>query len=317
MSYVYGPVLSRRLGPSLGIDPIPFKTCNWNCVYCQLGRSVPLRNERHEYVKNEDVLRELGSVLGALAPGQARWVTFSGSGEPTLHSGLGGLIRGAKALTPLPIAVVTNGALLSRSDVRDDLLPADAVLPTLDAGSEAVYRRINRPAAGLTFAEHLDGLRAFRHAYSGQLWVEVMLVRGINDDDAALDEIGRALEKVRPDAVHVNQPVRPPAEPWTLVPDPGVVARATALFGRTARAVPPAAGDLHLFGSGDVDEAVLAAVSRHPMAVDDVVAALSRWDPFDVRVALDRLAADGRIRTIGRLGRLFWTSAAARYGGHI
>lgn len=315
MPYVYGPVLSRRLGPSLGVDPVPFKTCNWNCIYCQLGRTVPLRNERREYVENEVVLRELGSVLGALAPGQARWVTFSGSGEPTLHSGLGALIRGAKALTLLPIAVVTNGALLSRSDVRDDLLAAHAVLPTLDAGSEAVHRRMNRPAAGLTFAQHLDGLRTFRRAYPGQLWVEVMLVRGVNDDDAALDDIAAALDEVKPDAVHLNQAVRPPAEAWTQLPEPDVLARATALFGRTARVVPPAAGALELFAQNDVDEAVLAAVTRHPMTVDDVVDSLSRWEPLAVRVALERLADGGRIRRMIRLGRPFWTSAAARYGG--
>jgi wyosine [tRNA(Phe)-imidazoG37] synthetase (radical SAM superfamily) len=315
MPCVYGPVLSRRLGPSLGVDPIPFKTCNWNCVYCQLGRSTPLRTERREYVRNEDVLRELGSVLGGLAPGQAGWVTFSGSGEPTLHSGLGRLIRGAKVLTLLPVAVVTNGALLSRPDVRDDLLAADAVLPTLDAGSETVYRRINRPAAGLTFAEHLDGLRTFRRAYPGRLWVEVMLVGGVNDDDDALQDIARALREVEPDAIHVNQPARPPAEAWTLAPEPGVVARATALFGPTARAVPPTSGALDLLGPDGAEEAVAAAVTRHPMSVDEVVAALSCWDAVEVRVALGRLATGGRIRRITRLGRSFWTSAAARYGG--
>ena len=315
MSCVYGPVLSRRLGPSLGIDPIPFKTCNWNCIYCQLGRSVPLRTERCEYVKNEDVLRQLGSALEALAPGQARWVTFSGSGEPTLHSGLGRLIRGAKVLTLLPIAVVTNGALLSRPDVRDDLLAADAVLPTLDAGSEAVYRRINRPAPGLTFDEHLDGLRTFRRAYSGRLWVEVMLVGGVNDDEASLEDIGRALREVEPDAVHVTQPVRPPAEAWTRIPPPDVVGRATAIFGPTARAVSPTSGTFDLQGSDGVEEAVAAAVTRHPMAVDEVAAALSGWDAVEVRLALDRLATGGRIRRITRLGRSFWTSAAARYGG--
>ena len=183
MTYVFGPVPSRRLGQSLGIDPIPQKTCNWNCVYCQLGRSTPMTNERREYIPPDAILAEVTQALRSHSPGEIDWVTFVGSGEPTLHSGLGEMIRRVKACTSLPVAVITNGALLYLPEVRADLVLADAVLPTLDAGSADLYRKINRPWPELTFERVVDGLLAFRADYTGKLWVEVMLVRGMNDSE--------------------------------------------------------------------------------------------------------------------------------------
>ena len=128
MKYVFGPVPSRRLGQSLGVDPIPQKTCNWNCVYCQLGRSTPMINERREYNPSDTILEEVGFALRDHSPGEIDWVTFVGSGEPTLHSRLGEMIRRVKAKTSLPVAVITNGALLYLPEVRADLFPADAVM---------------------------------------------------------------------------------------------------------------------------------------------------------------------------------------------
>ncbi len=140
MKYIFGPVPSRRLGQSLGIDTIPLKTCNWNCVYCQLGRSIPLTNERREYFPQEEILAETKSALAAHPPGEIDWITLVGSGEPTLHNGIGWLIRQVKALTTIPVAVITNGALLHLPEIRAELSEADAVLPTLDAGSAAGNR---------------------------------------------------------------------------------------------------------------------------------------------------------------------------------
>jgi len=178
MKYVFGPVPSRRLGQSLGIDTIPLKTCNWNCVYCQLGRTKPLINERKEYFPPDDILTEVRQALDAHQPGEIDWVTFVGSGEPMLHSGMGYLIRKVKDMTDLPVAVITNGSLLYQPEVRQELLPADAVLPTLDAGTPGLYRHINRPHADLTFDRLLAGLIDFRREYRGKLWVEVMLEPG-------------------------------------------------------------------------------------------------------------------------------------------
>ena len=142
--HVFGPVFSRRLGMSLGIDPIPQKTCNWNCVYCQLGRTTPLTGHRGEFVPAREILSEVHDRLASLDPEGLDWVTIVGSGEPLLNSGIGALIRGIKATTKVPLAVITNGSLFSLPEVRKEILPADAVLPTLDVGSAELFRLLNR-----------------------------------------------------------------------------------------------------------------------------------------------------------------------------
>ncbi len=219
MNYVFGPVPSRRLGQSLGIDTIPLKTCNWNCVYCQLGRTMPLTNERREYVLDENILFEVERALRSRANGGIDWVTFVGSGEPTLHLYLGEIIRRVKTLTALPVAVITNGSLLYLPEVRQELSVADAILPTLDAGTAELYRKINRPHPQITFERLVDGLVAFRKEYRGKLWVEVMLVKGLNDTSQALEDIAKVLHRVKPDAVHINLPTRPPVETWVKPTD--------------------------------------------------------------------------------------------------
>jgi len=181
MNYIFGPVPTRRLGQSLGIDPVPLKTCNWNCVYCQLGRSKPMANERKDFFPADEILAEAKNALLSHQPGEIDWVTFVGSGETTLHASLGWLIREVKKITKLPVAVITNGSLLYKREVRQELLAADAVLPSLDAGTPELYQHINRPYPGLSFESLLDGLIAFSEEYQGNLWVEVMLVKDIND----------------------------------------------------------------------------------------------------------------------------------------
>ena len=176
MKYVFGPVPSRRLGQSLGIDPVPLKTCNWNCVYCQLGRTRPLTNERKNYFPPEDIVAQVQEAMETHKPGEIDWVTFVGSGETTLHAGLGLMIWRVKSLTQLPVAVITNGSLLYLPDVREELAAADAVLPTLDAGNARLYQKINRPHPEITFERIKEGLSAFRKEYQGKLWVEVMLI---------------------------------------------------------------------------------------------------------------------------------------------
>ncbi len=145
MKYVFGPVPSRRLGQSLGIDPVPLKTCNWNCVYCQLGRTRPLINERKNFFPPEEIIDQVKEASEAHKPGEINWVTFVGSGETILHASIGEMIHQVKTLTTLPVAVITNGSLLYLPEVREELLEADAVLPTLDAGNAILYRKINRP----------------------------------------------------------------------------------------------------------------------------------------------------------------------------
>ena len=212
--HVYGPVPSRRLGRSLGVDALTFKSCSFDCVYCQLGRTTNHTIERKEYIPTADILDE---VRRKLENGdKPEYISFAGSGEPTLHSGLGDIIRGIKAMTDVPVVVFTNGSLLWMPEVRADLAAADVVIPSLDGGDAALLDKVNRPAASLDFDRIVEGLIAFRGAFNGQIWLEVMLLGGISDDDASVDAIARLAERIRPDKVQINSVCRPPAETYAL-----------------------------------------------------------------------------------------------------
>ena len=313
MKYVFGPVPSRRLGQSLGIDTIPLKTCNWNCVYCQLGRSQPLINERKEYFPPEAILSEVKAALAQHAPSEIDWITFVGSGEPTLHSGIGWLIRQVKAMTPLPVAVITNGALLYLPEVQEALLAADAVMPTLDAGNSRLYKLINRPHPDLVYERFIEGLRDFRKIYRGQLWIEVMLVHDLNDTAAALQELATVLQAIAPDQVHILLPDRPPAETWVQPADEEGLKRAVAILGDIAHVVPPGEGSFDLGGTDDIVDAILAIITRHPMRQDQLEEALGQWAPGQIQETLALLEKSGRAQKIIRYHTSFWSAAPSHY----
>jgi wyosine [tRNA(Phe)-imidazoG37] synthetase (radical SAM superfamily) len=317
MKFVFGPVPSRRLGQSLGIDTIPLKTCNWNCIYCQLGRTMPLTNERREYVPAEEILLEVEQALRSRLNGEVDWVTFVGSGEPTLHSRIGWLIRQIKLRTNKPIAVITNGSLLYLPEVRKELSVADAILPTLDAGTAELYRKINRPHPEITFERLVDGLIAFRKEYQGKLWVEVMVVRGLNDTPQALEDISKVLQRVKPDAVHINLPTRPPVETWVQPPDDEGLMRAVSILGNIAEVVHPAEGSFDLSGYENVVDAIIGIITRHPMRQDELERTLSRWSLGQVSKALIELEGSGRAQIVERNGIRFWSAAPAYYPDEI
>jgi wyosine [tRNA(Phe)-imidazoG37] synthetase (radical SAM superfamily) len=311
MRFVFGPLPSRRLGQSLGVDPLPGmpKICNWNCIYCQLGRTVPLSNERGEYFPRESILAEVRDALARHESGAIDWVTLVGSGETTLHAGLGWLIRQIKGATSIPVAVITNGSLLHMPDVRADLVAADAVLSSLDAGNERLYRRINRPWPRLRFDFLRDGLLAFREEYHGKLWIEVMLMKGINDGEEELLEIAAVLRRIQPDQVHISLPSRPPAETEVQLPDGATLERAALILGVRAQVVQPSAGSFDLSGFDDIGEAVLAIIRRHPMGETELRRALEAWAPGRVDEALRQLSASGKAQIVERFGNRFWTAA--------
>lgn len=313
MSYVFGPVPSRRLGKSLGIDPVPLKTCNWNCVYCQLGRTRPLTNQRREYIPCQDLLAEIGQVLSDHQPGEIDWVTFVGSGEPTLHSSLGWLIRRVKQICSLPVAVITNGSTLYLPEIRLALSDADAVLPSLDAGNPRLYRKVNRPWPELTFNRLLEGLIAFRQEYTGKLWLEMMLVQGLNDTEEALTEIASAICRIQPDRLHINLPVRPPAEAWVCLPGESSLQRAQAILGTIADIVLPALSQPVTCYPADLESTILGIITRHPMQETELCSMVGRWTPVDVHEALDALRTSQKVCLIERYGKQFWSAASASY----
>jgi wyosine [tRNA(Phe)-imidazoG37] synthetase (radical SAM superfamily) len=313
MKYVFGPVPSRRLGQSLGIDTIPLKTCNWNCVYCQLGRTQPVTHTRKDYFPPAAILAEVGRALAAHQPGEIDWVTFVGSGEPTLHTSIGWLIEQVKTLTEIPVAVITNGSLLYEPRTRHDLAAADAVLPTLDAGTPELYRRINRPHPEATFERLVSGLVDFRRQYSGRLWVEVMLVRGLNDTEQALRDIASILRRVEPDEIHISLPTRPPAETWVQPADDEGVLRALAILGEVSHVLHPAAGIFDVSSYENLADAVLGIITRHPMRQEELERTLEQAAPRQAGDILAELERSGRVQVVERHGVRFWSAAPSHY----
>jgi wyosine [tRNA(Phe)-imidazoG37] synthetase (radical SAM superfamily) len=313
MKFVFGPVPSRRLGKSIGIDPVPLKTCNWNCVYCQLGRSIPLMNERREYMPRGEIIIEIEQALASHAPGEIDWVTFIGSGETTLHASIGWLIRQVKLLTNLPVAVITNGSLLYLPEMRLELSLADAVLPSLDVGNAQLYRKINRPHPDVTFDRLVKGLIAFSKEYQGKLWIEVMLVKGLNDTEPALKEIAAIMEHIQPDEIHILQPDRPPVETWVQPSDEEGLIKAQAILGNIARVIHPASGSFDLHGSESLVDAVVGIITRHPMREDELIETLKHFSPSKVSATLTKLEISGKAQVVERYGTRFWSASAAYY----
>ncbi|RPJ29194.1 MAG: radical SAM protein [Planctomycetaceae bacterium] len=208
--YIYGPVPSRRLGLSLGIDIVPMKICTLDCIFCQLGRTTEKSTVRRDFVDIDAVIAE---VKSRLAEGvRTDYITIGGSGEPTLNSRLGDLIGGLHKVTDTPVAVLTNGTLFDREDVRAECAKADVVIPSLDAGDEAAFEAVTRPACDISIEKLVSGLSTFRDEFSGQIWLEVFIVPGVNTSPEQIAEMKGLVERIRPNKVQLNTAVRPPTE---------------------------------------------------------------------------------------------------------
>jgi wyosine [tRNA(Phe)-imidazoG37] synthetase (radical SAM superfamily) len=291
MTHLFGPVPSRRLGRSLGVDLVPRKTCPYDCVYCEVGHTTRRTLKRFSY-RAEAIIREVADFLQGGA-GEADFITLAGSGEPTLNQDLGRLLREIKGLTKTPVAVLTNGALLHLAEVRRDLAAADVVLPSLDAAIEETWRAVNRPLPGLTLETIIKGLLAFRREYPGQIWLEILLLKGINDTEEELAALSRVLRDLAPDKVQLNTQVRPGVEDWARALSRAELAAAAAALGPGVEVIasfnggpPPSPAP------GDAD--FLAMLARRPMTAADMARALGLALP-EVKERLRRLVAAGRL----------------------
>ncbi|MFC2171425.1 radical SAM protein [Acidobacteriota bacterium] len=263
--YVYGPVPSRRLGRSLGVSPIVSKTCSYSCVYCQLGRTRNPKTQRTSAFAKEDILSQIVGLSEVTKPD---YITFCGDGEPTLCKDLGWLIQETKAILPIPVAVITNGSLMYRKDVRQDLCRADVVIPSLDAGDEKTFWKINRPHPSLDYTRIVQGLVDFRREFKGQLWLEIMLVRDLNDREEPFGNIKDLLKKINPDRVYLLTPIRPPAESWVKSPEPS---RILEIMNEIEDAVPLTnreKGSIDLQGFTNARTAIVEIGSRHPLRLE-------------------------------------------------
>ncbi|PKL55207.1 MAG: radical SAM protein [Methanomicrobiales archaeon HGW-Methanomicrobiales-6] len=303
--YLFGPVPSRRLGISLGIDLVPYKTCAFDCIYCECGRTTDLTCERREYVPTDRVIAELDDFL-AKAP-DLDYVTFAGSGEPTLHSGIGEIISFIKDRYPrYRVAVLTNSALLVDPEVRAALMPADLVVPSLDAVSEEVFLRINRPSPGITAGRVLEGLLDFVREYTGEVWLEVFIVPGINDTEEEIRLLKDAVAAINPDRVQVNTLDRPGTDIRVRPASRPALERIASMLGGNAEVIGAACTDRALPPeSGDAGEAILATIRRRPCTGADL-AALLGIRPAEVAKHLRALEARALIEQVREKRGIFY-----------
>jgi wyosine [tRNA(Phe)-imidazoG37] synthetase (radical SAM superfamily) len=302
--HVFGPVPSRRLGRSLGVDLVPFKTCSYDCIYCQLGRTTCRTIERKEWVPVDAVLEELKAKLTC----RPDYITLSGSGEPTLHSGLGELIGRIRTLTRVPVAVLTNGSLLGQPEVREAVALADVVLPSLDAPDPERFNAINRPHPEVTFERLVEGLIALREGFAGQYWLEIMLLAGYTDLPAQVRQLAGWVRRIRPDKVQLNTAVRPPTEEHATAVSPRRLAQLAAIFEPRAEVVAGHRGSQAPGSPSPSSEAVLTLLRRRPCTIEDVARGLS-IKPAEVVKTLTGLETGGQVQHARHRGLVFYRMA--------
>ncbi len=294
LKYVFGPVPSRRLGRSLGVSPIPKKTCNYSCVYCQLGRTDKMTNTRREYFPLEEILEEFDQCLGDLE--RCDVVSIVGEGEPTLYSRLGELIVGIQQRTDKPVAVITNAALMGDPDVRAELRYADIVLPSLDSYDAESWHRIDRPHGHLDYDEMMEGLDLFTNTFTGQIYMEIMLMKGMNDSREDLEKFGAILKRLHYDRLYINTPVRPPAEPDVSVSTPETIALATELLGGIS--IDALASGSFFSEIKDDYEAILSIIGRHPMNQHEIGGFLASRKNPNPAALLEKLSHDPAVTPV-------------------
>lgn len=301
--YLFGPVPSRRLGRSLGIDVTPFKTCSFDCIFCQCGCTAQYITGRDEFVPFDEVCAELEQWLAG--GGTADYITFAGSGEPTLYSCLGELIDFIKARADIPVIVLSNGTLLHRPDVREEVARADIVKVSLSAWDEHTFQKVNRPAPGLTFEMLVAGERELRAAFSGQLWLEVFLMEGVNAERHEVEEIAAIAREIAPDKIHLNTAVRPPAEDAARPVGREKLESFCDLF--TPRAEVIASFDVApAAATGELSaDSLVCLIHRHP-ATAAQLAALSGAPVAAVQAVLAPLIEEGRLQIEERDGDVYY-----------
>ena len=303
--HIFGPVPSRRFGRSLGIDLTPMKTCSFDCIFCQLGPTPKTTLARGEFVPLDEVKAEI--LRWRDEGGRADYATLSGSGEPTLHSGFGDILKFMKAELPCPAVLLSNGSLFHLPEVREAAGHADVVKLSLSAWDDASFRRINRPHPDLDFARHVEGLRTFRKTYAGQIWLEVFLVAGLNDVPDDVARIAALAESIVPDKIQLNTAVRPPAQSSVRPVPPTEMETLATLFRPRAEVV---AGFSSSLGSdGAINETqILDMLRRRPCTARQIADAFG-MHLNEVAKYTGRLTRSRQVRTVWRESETYFEAA--------
>jgi wyosine [tRNA(Phe)-imidazoG37] synthetase (radical SAM superfamily) len=302
MTILFGPVPSRRLGLSLGVDLIPPKTCTFDCLYCQVGRTTRKTVEPKIFVPTQEVVDALRERLDKVKPD---FVTFSGSGEPTLHAEIDQAIAFVKERGDVRTAVLTNGSLLGRADVRKRVLGADAVMPTLSTVFEKTFRTIHRPHPDLHLPDIVNGLRRLRLEYSGQLWLEVVLLAGLNDTEEEVHALRSEIERIAPDKIQLNTVVRPPSDSRALPLDRKRMEDIKNYFGSKAEIIAHPEGLRKERVHGPLSVAILEMARRRPVTAVDISKALNR-SLDDVKSTVKGLVIKGHLRSQQHMGETYY-----------
>src|SRR3989338_5888374 len=239
MRYLYGPVHSRRLGLSLGITLTPHKVCPFDCIYCQLGKTIIKTRKRQSYIKSNEIISELKEFLRspALKSAAVDYISISGFGEPTLHSNITHLIAEIKKLTLIPLALFSNAALFYDPKVRRDVLEVDLLLPSLDAVTQDVFEEIDRPAPGINIEDVIKGLVVLRKKFKSRIYLEIMLVKNINDSLEYSYKFKEVIDRIKPDKIQLNIPVRSTTESWVRPPDKERLLEIKHILGETCEII--------------------------------------------------------------------------------
>ena len=303
--HVYGPVASKRLGRSLGIDLVPYKTCTYDCIYCQLGRTTNKASRRQSYMALDEILAELEIKLKT-GP-EPDYISVAGSGEPTLNRDIGGLIKAIKRMTGIPVAVITNGSLLWQNDVREDLMDADVVLPSLDAGDEAVFEYVNHPDTRISFEKMVSGLVDFTKIFSGEVWLEVFLLAGVTALPSEVEKIAAVVRHVSPKRTQLNTVSRPPAQEFADPVSAVQMERFKGCFPGTVEVIGNQADALSPVSEGEISTArdILDLLARRPCTIEGVASGLG-LAPAEALKHLESLRQQGKATAAGTLGGVFY-----------
>ncbi len=301
--YIFGPVPSRRLGNSLGINPIPLKTCNYSCVYCQLGKTSDLKNEIKEYFPLEEIKAELLEFFQNVR-NLPDYITIVGEGEPLLYSKLGELINFIKSNFLPPVALITNGSLLYVDSVRKSVKEVDVILPTVDTVISETFKKINRPHKEIKLENVLEGLIKTREEIEGDFWAEIMLVKGLNDSEEEIKALSEYFKKLEPHRIFINIPVRPPADSWVKAPD-------LSAFHLVEKYIPEAEF-INFSESGMIDpsaydslkELIVSVSRRHPISLELLKKSVNESDE-KIEKEIKELEKEEKIKLIKHGTKIF------------